>query len=134
MLLQKLRKNGILLGLALAFLGCVAPVAFGQAVGASLNGQVADPTGAAIPGAKVTAKNVDTGLTLTAISSEIGVYRVAPLPPGTYSLSVQAQGFQGYLQQGITITVDTPTTQNVTLKTGDVQQTVTVTARSEEHV
>jgi hypothetical protein len=128
---QRLRRNGIFTGLILMVLGCVAPLAFAQAVGASLNGQVVDPTGAAIPGAQITVKNVGTGLTLTATSSEQGVYRVAPLPPGTYSLSVQATGFQGYLQQGITITVDTPATQNVTLKTGDVQQTVTVTANAE---
>ena len=130
-MLQRLRTSWILLGLTLTFLSCITPLAFGQAVGASLNGQVTDPTGAAIPGAKVTAKNVDTGLILTATSSEIGVYRLAPLPPGTYALTVQAQGFEGYLQQGITITVDTPATQNVTLKTGDVQQTVTVTANAE---
>ncbi|MBB6143172.1 hypothetical protein HNQ77_001116 [Silvibacterium bohemicum] len=107
------------------------PSAFGQAVGASLNGQITDQTSAAIPGAVVTAKNVDTGLTLSATSTGQGTYRIAPLPPGNYQLSVQATGFEGYVQKGIVITVDTPATQDVALKTGDVQQTVTVTANAE---
>jgi len=105
--------------------------AFAQAVGASLNGQVTDPTGAAIPGAAITLKNLGTGLTLNAASASDGAYRIAPVPPGTYALSVEARGFQRYLQQGIVITVDTATTQNVAMKTGSVQQTVTVTANAE---
>ncbi|GGH17267.1 carboxypeptidase regulatory-like domain-containing protein [Silvibacterium dinghuense] len=125
------RRDSLLaLLICVLMLGMAAP-ALAQAVGASLNGQIVDPTGAAIPGATVTVKNTGTGLTLTSKSSEVGTYRVAPLPPGDYTLSVQASGFQSYLQQGITITVDTPATQNVTLKTGDVQQTVTVTANAE---
>lgn len=106
-------------------------LAFGQAVGASLNGQVTDPTGAAIPGASISLRNTGTGLTLTATSSGDGAYRVAPLPPGTYVLTVKAASFQNYVQQGIVITVDTAETQNVALKTGNVQQTVTVTANGE---
>jgi hypothetical protein len=103
----------------------------GQAVGASLNGQITDPSGAAIAGAKIALKNLGTSLTLTAISSDQGAYRIAPLPPGTYELTVEASGFQRYLQQGIVITVDTPATQDISLKPGSVQQTVTVTANAE---
>jgi hypothetical protein len=117
--------------LLLAVTCCITSLTFGQAVGASLNGLVSDPTGAAIPGATVTVKNVDTGLTQTVTTSGEGAYRIAPLPPGRYSLSIQATGFQRYLQQGIIITVDTASTQNVAMKTGNVQQTVTVTANAE---
>src|SRR5271154_6101043 len=92
----------------LAVFCCTTIRAFGQAVGASLNGQVTDSTGAAIPGATIAAKNVDTGRTQTVTSSGQGLYRVAPLPPGSYSITVQAAGFQTYLQQGIVIAVDTP--------------------------
>ena len=106
----------------------VTPRVVAQSVGASLNGQVTDTTGAAISGATVTATNLGTGLKVTATSSGEGSYRIAPLPPGAYSLSVQVAGFEAYLQQGITINVDTPATQNVSLKAGNVQDTVSVTA------
>jgi len=122
---------GIFCASVLAVVGGWTMAASGQTLGASLNGQVTDPTGAAIPGAIVTATNTGTGLKVTATSSGEGVYRLAPLPPGTYALSVHESGFQTYLQQGITINVDTPATQNVTLQTGNVQQTVTVTANAE---
>src|SRR5271155_6238755 len=99
----------------LAVFCCTTVRAFGQAVGASLNGQITDSTGAAIPGATITAKNVDTGLAQTVTSSGQGLYRIAPLPPGRYDVTVQAGSFQTYLQQGIIITVDTASTQNVAL-------------------
>ena len=126
----QLYKHAIVV-VVLAVFCCVAPLASGQAIGASLNGLVTDPAGATIPGATVTVKNVDTGLAQTATSSDLGAYRIAPLPPGRYSLTVQMQGFQSYLQQGIIISVDTASTQNVALKAGNVQQTVTVTANAE---
>jgi hypothetical protein len=123
-----LRRSTLILALFVAIFVYVAPLAVAQSVGASLNGQVTDSTGAAIPGATVTATNLGTGLKVTAVSSGEGSYRIAPLPPGAYSLSVQVTGFEAYLQQGITINVDTPATQNVSLKAGNVQDTVSVTA------
>lgn len=128
------RYQRIIVRLLLALVVVVfAPVvrSYGQAVGASLNGEITDPTGAAIPGASIALRNVGTGLTLKATSAGDGAYRIAPLPPGTYELTVEASGFQRYLQQGIVITVDTSVTQNVTMTTGSVQQTVTVTANGE---
>ncbi|MGC2163291.1 MAG: carboxypeptidase regulatory-like domain-containing protein [Silvibacterium sp.] len=124
-------KRSAVMMLVLTVTCCITSLTFGQAVGASLNGVVTDSTGAAIPEATVTLKNVDTGLTQTATTSGEGVYRIAPLSPGRYSLSVQAKGFQTYLQQGIIITVDTASSQNVALKAGNVEQTVTVTANAE---
>lgn len=119
----------LLAAISLIFLP--TPDALCQAVGASLNGQITDATGAAITSATVIAKNIDTGLALTVKTSDQGVYRIAPLPPGRYELTVHATGFQTYLQQGIVITVDTSATQDVSMKTGDIQQTVTVTANAE---
>ncbi len=130
-MLQMLRRSTLFLGLSLVPIGGFVHAGYAQSVGASLNGQITDPSGAAITGATVTATNVDTGLKVTAVSAGQGTYRVAPLPPGKYSLSVQATGFEAYVQQGITINVDTPATQNVSMTTGNVQETVTVTANAE---
>jgi hypothetical protein len=124
-------NNARFLFLSLVVIWCAGAVAHGQAVGASLTGQVTDSGGAAIPRATVVAKNVGTNLTLTVTSDGQGTYTISPLPPGTYSLSVEAKGFQSYVQQGIVISVDTASTQDIKLQTGSVQQTVTVTANAE---
>lgn len=130
-MLHKLLRNVAQLTVLCICISCSTPLLLGQAVGASLTGQITDPTGAAIPGATVVTRNLETGLKLKATSNGQGVYTLAPLPPGTYSLTVQASGFQRYVQKGIVITVDTATTQNVAMKTGSVRQTVTVTANAQ---
>jgi hypothetical protein len=104
---------------------------FAQVGSASLAGEVTDPTGAAIPGASVTVKNADTNLVGASTSNEQGAYRIAPLPPGTYTLTVATKGFSTYVQQGIILTVALAATQNVTLKPGTAEQTVQVTANAE---
>ena len=130
-MLRRLLRGTPYLGLFIVILYCVLQPALGQSVGASLTGQVTDPAGAAIPAAALVATDVNTGLKVTATSNGQGVFRIAPLPPGSYQLSVQAPGFATYVQKGITITVDTPATQNVSLQPGNVQETVNVTANSE---
>jgi hypothetical protein len=72
---------------AISLISLPTPDARCQAVGASLNGQITDASGAAITGATVIAKNIDTGLDLTVKTSDQGVYRIAPLPPGRYELT-----------------------------------------------
>src|SRR6516225_8743128 len=62
--------------------------------GATLNGTVRNPSGAAVPNAKVTAKQTATGLTRVAQSSSAGIYNFSLLPPGAYELAVEAQGFK----------------------------------------
>jgi hypothetical protein len=112
----------------LAFSGTLA---LGQGTSASLTGQITDATGAAVTGATVTAKNTDTNLAQTSTSNAVGVYTIAPLPPGNYTLTVEAKGFKRYLQQGIVLGVDISATQDVSLKTGSTQETVTVTEEAE---
>ena len=117
--------------ISLALLCCAATTALGQGTSASLTGEVTDSTGAAIPRAMATVTNVGTGLSQSSTSSGDGVYRIAPLPPGTYTLTVEANGFSSYVQQGIILTVDLAATQNVTLTPASAQQTVRVTANAE---
>jgi len=115
--------------LALLFLGGSA--AFGQGTSASLTGQVTDNSGAVVPGATVTATNTDTSLAQTATSNGEGVYLIMPLPPGHYKLTVEARGFERYLQTGIELFANIAATQNIALKTGSVQNTVTVFENAE---
>jgi len=104
---------------------------FAQAAGASLTGQVTDQAGAAIPNAAVSIENTGTNLNNQTTSDPQGLYRISPLPPGAYTLTVTANGFSKYIQQGIVLTVGLSATQNVNLKVGSTQQTVEVTANAE---
>jgi hypothetical protein len=115
--------------LALLFLG--GTTAFGQGTSASLTGQVTDNSGAVVPGATVTATNTDTSLAQTATTNGEGIYLIAPLPPGHYKLTVEGKGFERYVQSGIELSVSVNSTQNVVLKTGSVQETVTVFENAE---
>ena len=111
------------------FLGATS--AFAQGTSASLTGQVTDSSGAVVPGAPSPQQTRTTNLTQTAITNGEGMYIVAPLPPGHYKLTVEAKGFERYEQSGIELFVNVAATQNVALKTGSVQQTVTVVENAE---
>ena len=81
---------------------CVSLPSFAQTAGtASVQGTVADPTGAAIPGAKVTFTNTETGTARTITTDGAGLYSIPNVPVGAYSLAVEAAGFQGFTQKGV---------------------------------
>ena len=115
----------------LLVLCCSTSAVLAQATSSSLTGQVTDSSGAAISGAVVTVKNIGTDLSKSTTSGGDGVYRIEPLPPGNYTLTVDAKGFSRYVQNGITLTVAIAATQNVMLKPGNVEQTVKVVANAE---
>ena len=98
-----------------------------QASSSSLRGTVSDPSGSAIAGATVTIANEESKATRTAITGEVGDYAFLALPPGTYTLSVNATGFARYMQTSIQLLVNTPATANVRLKVGSVTENVNVT-------
>jgi hypothetical protein len=99
-----------------------------QAFTASLSGVIADASGAAVPGATVTLNNPDKGFTRTYTTAGDGSYSFTLVPPGTYELKVEKQGFRPYTQKGIILAVGQAATQNVTIQLGSVTQEVTVTA------
>jgi Carboxypeptidase regulatory-like domain len=94
------------LGLFLATFAFV-PAAFPQAeaVNARLSGTVLDPNNAVVPGAKVTLSNPETGFSRQFTSEENGRYVFTVIPPGTYQLRVEKEGFNAYSQSGITLAV-----------------------------
>ncbi|HTQ61773.1 MAG TPA: carboxypeptidase-like regulatory domain-containing protein [Candidatus Solibacter sp.] len=61
---------------------------------ASIQGVITDPQGAAVSGATVTLKNLDTNQTLTATTDDNGIYNFNALPPNRYSLTVEKAGFK----------------------------------------
>jgi hypothetical protein len=98
----------------------------GQFTTASLSGTVVDPSGAAIPGAKVTVQNTDTGFTQSVSAGPAGDYLFTRLPIGNYKLTVEKQGMTTYVQSGIKLDVSQAATQQVTMRLGAVSQEVTV--------
>lgn len=81
------------------------PVAAQSAASATITGTVVDPQGAVIPGAKVTATNIATGVGRTVSTTSSGNYTIPNLVPGTYNVGVEAKGFAAGETKGITLNV-----------------------------
>ena len=94
---------------------------------ASLSGTITDQSGAAVPGAKVTVLNTDTGFTQSVSSGPAGDYLFPRLTVGKYKLTVEKEGLQTYVQSGIELAVSQTATQKVVMSIGAVSQQVTVT-------
>jgi hypothetical protein len=94
----------------------------------TIRGVVVDPTGAAVPDATVTVKNINTGLTQTVKTSEDGVYSVLYLPAGAYTVTTEKAGFRRAETTGIDVHVATVSSVDVNLVVGGVDQSVEVTA------
>ena len=91
-------------------------------------GTVTDSSGAAVPGATVTIKNLDTGLTRVVATSEDGSYAAPELPIGTYSVNVEKAGFKVGILLSVKVEVATERRADVTLQPGQLAQTVEVQA------
>ncbi len=100
----------------------------GQSATGSITGVVADPSGAAIPGATMTATSVKTGLSHKAQTDASGVYTIPLLQPDVYNVRAEQSGFSALVQQNVKIEVNQVVTMNFSMKVGTVQQTVTVEA------
>ena len=97
-----------------------------QVQNGTLTGTVLDPSGAAVPNAKVTVKNTDTGLTTTSTTNQSGLYSARELPVGTYTITAQAPGFKTVSRTGIALTVGAIQRVDLHMEVGQVSQTVEV--------
>ena len=91
-------------------------------------GILTDAKGGRIPGATVTATDMDKGSVRTATSGPDGSYEIPLLPPGRYRITVEKEGFEKSVQSGITLAVDAHVRVDSELKVGSVTQEVKVTA------
>src|SRR5271170_4712316 len=84
---------------------CVLPIAAlaQTGMGGAIDGTVIDPNGALVPGAKVTATNVQTGVATTVSTSGGGVYAFPILAPGPYTIRVEQAGFKTLIREGIEV-------------------------------
>jgi hypothetical protein len=107
------------------------PAAHAQAqTAAEITGRVTDPSKAAIPNAAVTATNSATGAVRKAQTDSQGHYALTELPVGTYSITVEHEGFQQLKQTGVIGNVATTVTLNLTLTVGAMKQEVVVSSEA----
>jgi hypothetical protein len=109
------------------FLMAPGTKSFAQDTNASLSGTITDPTGAAIPGAKLTLTNKASGFQNSFESDAVGQYNFRNLTPGIYDLAIAATNFNSENRTGIELAVNQNARVDVKLTVGQSGQTVTVT-------
>jgi hypothetical protein len=103
----------------------IMPRVWGQQQ-ATLSGTVTDPSGALIPGATIRVTNVNTQVTLSAVTNSTGYYVVGNLIPGTYTISAQKEGFKTATRPELTLQVAQSATVDLQLELGQTSQEVSV--------
>jgi hypothetical protein len=94
---------------------------------ATVLGTVVDASGAVVPGATVTIKNADTGITANTVTDGQGNFQFLNVRIGTYSLRAELQGFSAAVAENIAVTVNARQRVDLTMKVGDIGETVQVT-------
>src|SRR5215472_9797093 len=101
-------------------------VAYPQSDKGQISGQVTDPQGLAIPGVKLQLVNQDTSVAVETNADEVGHYRFADVPPGRYKVTVQAQGFNPFSSEDLTVAAGQSVTYEVKLAVIQEKASVTV--------
>src|SRR6266853_2109060 len=129
---SKGRSLSALPGLAVA--GIIGLVTLGTcpvfAQSAALTGTVKDTSGAVLPGAAITVKHIETGLTRTAQADSSGSFSVVSLPVGQYEITAEKMGFRKEVRNGINLAVAQQAVVDLTLQVGSIDQQVTVTGEA----
>ena len=99
-----------------------------QTTNGKIQGTVTDPSGATVGGAKVTGRNLDTGLTISTVTTDAGLYSLANLPPGRYVVTIEGPNLKKYSREGVTVQTDATVSLDVQMQIGAVSDNVTVTA------
>jgi hypothetical protein len=115
--------------LAVTLLCSQAAWAWAQNTGL-IEGVVTDESHAALPGVTITLKNVETGTERTAVTDGEGRYRLPALPPGTYTLRAELQGFATEERRNVVLTIGLAVRHDFTLKIQTLSESVTVVAAS----
>ena len=106
----------------------LASLAIAQIGNSTLTGRVTDPTGATIPGAKITAINKATNMQFPATTNSEGLYRNPSMLPGTYQVTFEAAGFKKLVRDNIEIRLGEALALDATLEVGSVSESVEVKA------
>src|SRR5260370_36636952 len=113
------------------FVHAVVQVSLSQSTSGTITGLVTDPTGSAVPGAQIEARDLSNNRTLKAVSSASGSYNIPGLAPGLYLITVSLAGFKTAQVEKVEVRVAQTTTQNIVLEIGQLSESVTVTGGTE---
>lgn len=105
--------------------------AFAQAGRGSISGTVTDPSGAVVPGVKVTLHSNATGLSQHSTSNGGGLYSFVSLSPGTYQITATGKGFESFAENNVNVNVDQDSKVNIKLSVGNASVIVSVTAAND---
>jgi hypothetical protein len=101
-----------------------------QEITGAIGGSVTDPSGAAIPGVSVSARNVGTNATQTVVTNESGVYTFSLLQIGTYEVTAELSGFKRFVRTGLALSVNDRLRVDVKLETGNIDEAITVVGQT----
>ena len=122
------------LGLGMAILAlvvlCGANGTWGQEVTANITGTITDSSGAPLVGATVTAKDADRGTMWPTTTNNDGIYNLLRIPVGTYSLKVEAKGFETGLHAPFTLVLNQTARVDIQMKVGPVTESIEVTSET----
>lgn len=124
---MKLRS---LIFIVLTMLVFEAPALFGQAVTGTLLGKITDSTGARVPGAKIVATDMNTGISRSAEANTDGNYAFNNLTPGMYSVAVEHTGFRKAVRERVDVLVNSTVRVDLALEIGNITEQILVTAES----
>ena len=122
---SRARGLGLVAALLVSFIFLLASKASSQD-SAAIFGTVADPSGAVVAGANVTAKNTDTGVVRAAVTGNMGRYQFLLLPVGLYEIHVKQPGFPEAIRTGIHLVVGQEAQVDVPLRLGEASTQVTI--------
>ena len=126
-----MRKTAVVVGFVLLLAFVIVPRVSAQSGNGSLRGKIVDESGAAMPGATVTATSPQALAPVVAITDGTGEYRLANLPPGTYTLKVELTGFSIVIREGILLRAAANfQVDELTMKLGSLEESITVSGRS----
>ena len=112
---------------------CAASFASAQTITGEISGTVTDPSGAVVPGATVELIREGTSATRTGTTNQSGIFVFPALPPGTYTLKVNAAGFRSFEQTGIVLTAnERVSVGQIELQVGGTAETVTVSGEASQ--
>jgi hypothetical protein len=115
-------------GLVLLAMLVIPLLSLAQSTRGELAGNVADPSGAVIVGAQISAVGVDTGVKYQTVSTSSGSYRFPEIAIGRYNVTVTSTGFSASVSKGVLITINSTSALNVVLKPGAATETISVDA------
>jgi hypothetical protein len=121
----------IFIGLLLAVLFVMPMMLFGQGYFGTLSGNITDPSGALVPGAKVTLVDQQKGYQFATKSDNSGRYLFTTIPPGLYTVSAELKGFEKAVRTNVTLNVSENVTANVSLSVATSKQSVDVESQAQ---